>query len=224
MYSTPDSPQRATSAEATPLPRNGGVDERTMKAWREWLGALTTDAEAALAAALAYEQLDGEGRDSWIDALAEDADQAAVPRFAAYAPLLAVELNDARRMRIRHAIGDQQPELIPNRKPCAFAGQLPKNVRLSVVVRPLYLDFVQVVACAFRPGIGFDWVKHDPIVGGTAAPKAGDALAGALLEKAPLKAVIDELAHTVLAHQRHYDALPEALRTLADLFVPSVDA
>src|SRR5688572_31973411 len=44
----------------------------TVGAWRAWLGALASDADAAQAAALAYEQLDASGRDAWIDSLAQD--------------------------------------------------------------------------------------------------------------------------------------------------------
>src|SRR4051812_23962616 len=55
---------------------------RSVRAWRAWLGALGNDAEAAQAAALAYEQLDGSGRDAWIDSLAQDAMELGIPRIA----------------------------------------------------------------------------------------------------------------------------------------------
>ena len=35
------------------LAESAGVDARVAAAWREWLGAMATDAEAALAAAMA---------------------------------------------------------------------------------------------------------------------------------------------------------------------------
>jgi len=45
------------------------LDPRTHAAWRTWLTALATNAEAATAAALAYQSLNDEGRDAWLDAL-----------------------------------------------------------------------------------------------------------------------------------------------------------
>ncbi|HKO52585.1 MAG TPA: hypothetical protein VJV79_32985, partial [Polyangiaceae bacterium] len=55
-------------AERTPLPLplEGRTDPRVLDAWCEWLGALATDAEAALAAAIAYRELDGGARDRWL--------------------------------------------------------------------------------------------------------------------------------------------------------------
>jgi hypothetical protein len=86
------------------------------------------------------------------------------------------------------------------------------------LVWPLYLDFVQVLACAFSPDRGFDWVRHDPIVQRGAAPRAGDEFGGVVLESAPLKALVDDLALSVLAHTRSGRNLPDALRVFADLF------
>src|SRR6186713_719409 len=83
---------------------------RSVRAWRAWLGALANDAEAAQAAALAYEQLDASGRDAWIDSLAQDARELGVPRIAVYAPLLAVELDTARRQRIELALGPSESD------------------------------------------------------------------------------------------------------------------
>jgi hypothetical protein len=41
---------------------------------------------------------------------------------------------------------------------------------------------------------------------------------GAKLETIPLMPLIDELAHTVVAHRRVGRPIPEALRMFADLF------
>jgi hypothetical protein len=79
------------------------VDPRFVEAWREWLAALATDADSALAAAHVYEQLEPEGRDAWLDALEEDGPQLQVPPVALYAPLLSVETDPARRARIELA-------------------------------------------------------------------------------------------------------------------------
>jgi hypothetical protein len=45
---------------------------------------------------------------------------------------------------------------------------------------------------------------------------------GAVLERTPLKALIDELSHAVLSQRRSGRELPEALRVFADLFGPNV--
>src|SRR5215204_5844541 len=83
------------------------TDPRLLAAWREWLGALATDAEAAMAASHVYADLAPEARNAWLDALQEDAPKLAVPRVAVYAPLLAVETDPARQNRIRDAVGDE---------------------------------------------------------------------------------------------------------------------
>ena len=94
------------AAGSTPLPDvPRGTDTRVLDAWCEWLGALATDAEAALAAAIAYRELDAQGRVSWLNALEQDAVRLKVPRIAVYAPLLAVESDPERRERITFAMG-----------------------------------------------------------------------------------------------------------------------
>ena len=85
---------------------------------------------------------------------------------------------------------------------------------------PLYLDFVQVLACGYATNSGFAWVRHDPIVDQRRAPIAGEAIGGVVMENTPLKPLVDELALAVLAHQRSGRELPEALRVFADLFGP----
>src|SRR5512145_1144982 len=80
-------------------------DHRVMSAWCAWLGALATDAEAAMAAALAYKQLEGPARDSWLAAVEHDAARLDVPRVALFAPLLAVEADPERRGRILQSMG-----------------------------------------------------------------------------------------------------------------------
>lgn len=204
------------------LAESAGVDARVAAAWREWLGAMATDAEAALAAAMAYEDLDAEDRDRWLLALENDAPSLGVPRIAVYAPLLAVESDPERRQRITAAIGPDEELALPRTDPRGLSGRAGDGTRVATVVWPLYLDFVQVLACGYRPSEGFTWVRHDPIVQQDAAPRPGQVLLGALLEAAPLKALVDELAVTVLAHKRSGRALPEALKVFADLFGPLV--
>ncbi|HET9958289.1 MAG TPA: hypothetical protein VFQ61_27530 [Polyangiaceae bacterium] len=217
-------PERRTptvpiSAEGNPLPRTSRSEGRLVGAWHEWLRALATDAEAALAAAIAYQELDAAGRNEWLTALDQDMDQVPVPKFAVYAPLLAVESDPERRARIQRAVGPLDPT--PARAVAhGYQGTLARGVRLAVLVSPLYLDFVQVLACAYRPDVGFEWVRHDPIVERRRAPTAGAEIEGARIEAIAMRELIDELSHAVLAQQRSGQDLPEALRIFADLFSP----
>ncbi len=209
-------------AERTPLPLDGRVDTRALDAWCEWLGALATDAEAALAAAIAYRELDGGARDHWLSALEQDALRLNVPRIAVYAPLLAVESDPERRARITEAIGPMDIAATPRSAAQGLCGRLADGSNVAVLITPLYLDFVQVLACSYRADRGFGWVRHDPIVDRKHAPRHGERIDGALVERTPLKSLIDDLAHAVLAHKRSGRELPEALRVFADLFGPNV--
>lgn len=209
-------------ADATPLPNVAAVaaDPRLMDVWCAFLGRLATDAEAALAAAMAYRELDDAARDVWISALEHDIDRVAAPRIAVYAPLLAVETDAKRRARLLAAIGPVQPDVTPSSPAFALSSRAGGATRVAAIVAPLYLDFVQVLACAYRPSEGFDWVKHDPIVERSRAPRHGDVLGGATLEATPLRAAVDDLAITVVGHTRSGRPLPEALSVFADLFGP----
>lgn len=210
-------------ADRTPLPEAiRGTESRVLDAWCEWLGALATDAEAALAAAIAYRELDAQGRTSWLNALEQDAVRLKVPRIAVYAPLLAVESDPERRDRITFAMGPAEIEATPRAAVQALSARHPDGVRIATIIVPLYLDFVQVLACGYRPERGFSWVRHDPIVDAKQAPGPGDLLEGAVLERTPLKALIDELSHAVLSQRRGGREMPEALRVFADLFGPNI--
>lgn len=210
------------AAERTPLPGLPVSDERHVRAWREFLGALATDAEAALATAIAYRELTPDSRDHWLTALEHDAKRLAVPKIALYAPLLAVESDPTRRERIGSAMGPIDMDATPSFGAHALSGVTSNGTRVAVLVTPLYLNFAQVLACGYRVNSGFTWVRHDPIVLHSSVPNAGDRLEGALLENTPMKALIDDLALTVLAHRRAGGELPEALRVFADLFGPVV--
>ena len=218
----PTQPSTPTGVDPSALPSAAaaGLDSRFVEAWCAWLGRLATDAEAALAAAMAYQELEEAARDKWIAALEQDTARIGVPRIAVYAPLLAVESDPARRARITEAIGPTDVAATPRVGARALSGVSPTGVRVAAVISPLYLDFVQVLACGYRRTRGFEWVRHDPIVDWHQAPGPGDEVQGATLERAPLKAVVDDLARAVLAHQRSGGVLPEALRVCADLFGP----
>ncbi|NLE86492.1 MAG: hypothetical protein GX607_08850 [Myxococcales bacterium] len=200
-------------------------DVRAVRAWRQWLESMATDAESVLAAAIAYRDLDAEGRERWLDSLAADAPNVNVPRVALYAPLIAVECDPIRRRRLLAALegqeGDEEYSAArPRGRAEALTGRDGAGVRVSVVVLPLYLDFVQVLACG-HDHRGFVWVRHEPVLLLTRAPRPGDVLQGARIERTPLKSAVDLLAAAVLAHRRSGRALPDALKVLADLLDPS---
>ncbi|MEY4546349.1 MAG: hypothetical protein RL685_2544, partial [Pseudomonadota bacterium] len=95
------------------------------------------------------------------------------------------------------------------------------GLRVAVLVAPLYMDFVQVMACGYHVAECFDWVRHDPIVSIGSVPRAGERVEGVIVEASPLKGVIDELALTIVAHQRAHGEVPPALRAFAHIFGPS---
>jgi hypothetical protein len=186
-----------------------------LAAWREWLRALETNAEAALAAAHVYDALAPSARDAWLDALAEDVPRLGVPLLAVYAPLLAFEVDPVRRARIESALRGADHELGARR---AYRGIADDGARVAALVAPVYLQFVTVLSCRYHPDGGFAWTRHEPILNESDAPGDGSRIDGVLLEATPLKLVVEELAHAVLAQQRGGKELPSPLRTFADLF------
>src|SRR5579859_7221887 len=112
-------------------------DVRVRAAWRTWLSALASDAEAAMAAALAYESLPDEGRTAWLDALETDAVDLDVPPVALYAPLLAVETDDGRRARMQGTLIARGVELAPPGTARALHGLGPDGERVCAVLSPL---------------------------------------------------------------------------------------
>src|SRR5277367_5193373 len=140
------------------------VDPRMRAAWRTWLSALATDAEAAMAAALAYESLPPEGRDAWLDALESDAPSLGVPAVALYAPLLAVESDDERRARIELSLAASGDPGRPSQpEPRALLGVSSDGTHACVIAMPLYLDFVEILSCRYTPSGGFVTATHDPL-------------------------------------------------------------
>lgn len=215
-HATPSDPVTTESSESP--------DPRLLRVWCAFLDRLATDAEAALAVAMAYRELDALARDVWISALDQDADRVTVPRIAVYAPLLAVETEPTRRQRLLAALGPEQAHARPKTPAFALTGRDQTGGCITAIVAPLYLEFIQVLACSFRIGEGFDWVRHDPIVEQRHAPRAGHPLCGVVLEAVPLRSAVDDLAITIVAHTRSGQPLPDALTAFADLFGPSGEA
>lgn len=190
---------------------------RAQSAWKAWLGALADDAEAALAAALTYEALRPAERDAWLDALDEDAPEVLSPRESLYAPLLLVEDDALRRMRIAVSCGDA----VLRGTPRAWSGVREDGVRVCVVVAPLWLRFVETLRCAYKDD-AFVFAEHDPLSAGDDVEHTEHR--GAELARAELAEVVEELAHVVLASKREAREVPAALAAFAHIFTPERQA
>lgn len=222
---TPSPPGAAPCAEACTTAAADAVPEpRILAAWREWLGALANDADAALAAADVYAGLAPEARDAWLDALAEDAPGLSVPLVALYAPLLAVEVDPERRARMEAEIALGDASAWRGRPIRALSGIAPGGVRVVALVQPVYLRFVRVLWCRYLPDEGFFWARHDSLLSEGDAPRSGAVVEGVSLETTPLTPVVEELAHAILAHRRRGGELPSSLREFADLFDADFEA
>jgi hypothetical protein len=193
------------------------VDPRAIAAWRQWLSALASDAEAALAAAQLYADLGPTARDAWLDALAEDGPGLDVPLVAVYAPLLGVETDPGRCARMQAALAADLSMAFPAR-PLALSGIAPDGARVVALVVPIYLRFVRVLWCRYLPDEGFVWARHDSLLRESDAPVCGAEVDGVALERTPLTPVIEGLAHAILAHRRRGAELPPSLHDFADLF------
>lgn len=203
---------------------SSGPPPHIREAWRTWLSALGTDAEAAVAAALAYDSLPPEAREAWLDALRADSAEVDVPAIALYAPLLAVESDPVRRERIQSAImsggyAGPGPFAVEAH---ALRGVAADGTHTCVLVAPIYLDFVQVLSCRYTPTGGILRVSHDPL------RHSGDLtpireVDGVPVEPTPLRVVVEELAHAILADKRERRQPPSALTAIAHLFAPEID-
>jgi hypothetical protein len=193
-------------------------DSRVDGVWRSWLARLATDAEAALGAALAYESLPADARDAWLDALEADVRHLEVPSLALYAPLLSVEADASRRARMESAVASAPAtaavETVTAR---ALRGVAPGGIHACIVAVPLYLAFVQVLWCRYRPGAGMLSVRHDPIRHVRDVADLGE-VDGIVVGPAPLHLVVEELAHAILADQREKRPPSAALASFAHLF------
>lgn len=176
-----------------------------------------------MAAALAYESLPDEGRDAWLDALEVDAPDLAVPLVALYAPLLAVESEAARRERIELVIaGDVAEGGGAGPEARALRGVGRDGTHACVIVAPLYLEFVQVLQCRYTPAGGFVAVRHEPLRHVTELRAVRD-VDGVPVEPTPLRVVVEELAHAILADKREHRTTPSALASFAHLFGPTLE-
>ena len=201
--------------------REGSVDPRVHAAWRSWLSALAKDAEAAIAAAMAYGSLAEDARDAWLDAVEADAKDLDVPRIALYAPLLAVEADPSRRVRMMEAMSSGDPPT--TRATEALRGETETGDCVCVVMHPLYLDFVEMLVCHYRPDEGIVSAQHDPMRHAQDAPRVAESgFEGVLLQPVPLRQVVEELAHAVVADRREGRDAPAVLAHFSHLFGPDL--
>ena len=210
-----------TCMAATGRPRASDAQtpasDRVEPAWRAWLEALASDAEAALGAALAYESLDGDARLAVLAVLEHDAQRLGVPRVAVFAPLLSVERDEARRERIRQAMGD---DVAPESHVLARAliGETSNGDRIVLAETHVYLDFVCLTTCRVVPDTCVRWVRSEPLVHTKDAPRSGYQVDDTPLEFVPWSSAIDVIARAVVAQRRRDTVLPESLRPLLELF------
>lgn len=197
--------------------RAGSLDPRAHAAWRTWLKALATSAEAATAAALAYESLSDAGRDAWLDALDADAALISVPKVALYAPLLAVEQDEKRRARIAQNVTGAAKRSTP---PRALVGGREQD-RVCLIVSPLYLEFVELLFCRYDQDDGIREARHEWLVHESEVDACVRRLA-VKMASTPLPQVVEELAHAVVADRRAGRDAPAALMPYIDLFVPDL--
>jgi hypothetical protein len=203
----------------------GGVaephDPRLRSAFRAWLEALAVDPEAATAAAMAYESLAPDGRDAWLDALATDAPAVDVPAIALYAPLLGVEADGERRVRIERALAAAPVTPNPPRTLRALQGVDASGETVAAIVVPVYLDFVELLVCRYRPDGGVSSARRGPLLRAAdvwAGPSAIREVDETALREVPFAAVVDGLAHALVADRRQGRPPPEPLRTYDFLF------
>jgi hypothetical protein len=200
-----------------------GARERA--AWRTWLSAMASDAEAAMAAALAYESLADDARDAWLDALHDDAPHVDAPLVALYAPLLAVESDERRRARIIDSIAAAQTP--PNTGTRLGARALRGTAGDSyacVVLAPLYLDFVELLVCRYHPARGIESAQHEPLCHREQVEQRACAMVGdVVFSPVALPDVVEDLAHAVVADRRDGREAPDALARFTYLFAPDVD-
>jgi hypothetical protein len=173
------------------------------------------DAEAALAAALTYESLDEHARDAFLDAIEEDAGALDVPTVAIYAPFLAVENDPARRARLENAIAPE--EKFEARGPRRALSGVVDGEQLTVLLLPLYLGFVEVLACRWSHENGCVSAEHEPLRALREFQRA-QTWNGIALEETPFDDAIEALAHAVVTSTRRSGRPLDALVPFADLF------
>ncbi len=169
-----------------------------------------------MAAALTYESLDDAARDAFLDAVDEDAPALAVPKIAIYAPFLSVENDPSRALRLENAMGAEENRAEgPHISRRALSGRVGDD-RLTVLLLPLYLGFVEVLACRWSYENGCVSAEHEPLRA-LREFQLERTWNGVALEETPFDDAIEELAHAVVTSRRQGRPL-DVLVPFADLF------
>lgn len=224
-------PDAATGVRVMSVSEDGQPDDddapdpRMTAAFKAWLEALATDPEAATSAAMAYESLEPEGRDAWLDAIEAEAPRLEVPAIALYAPLLGVETDERRRARMDRVLSKARVPP-PPRTLRALHGLGASGEVVAAIVIPLYLDFVELLVCRYQPDVGVTSAQRGPLlraseVWGGATPLR--ELDGVSLSEVPFAHLVEDLAHALVADLREGRPPPEPLRTYDFLFAVTLD-
>jgi hypothetical protein len=107
---------------------------------------------------------------------------------------------------------------LEEREPMVLRGFAPGGERVVALVWTSK-DGGHLLSCRYHPARGFRWVRREDL-GDREAPLVGELLDELPLERTPLKPVLEELAHAVVAHRRAGGPLPDELQLLVSLLSP----
>jgi hypothetical protein len=107
----------------------------------------------------------------------------------------------------------------------AFRGLTRSGDAVCALSTPLYLDFVELLVCRYHPDRGVSIALHEPF---RHADQISEFVAAAIeqpveLTAAPLRDVIEELAHAVVADRRQGRVAPDTLARFSHLFGPDLE-
>jgi hypothetical protein len=183
------------------------------------VAAASRDASAARSLALAYAEHPPETRLRLIDAIVADAMIEGADVATVLAPLLSVEGDPQVARAIAAAMCHHDGAgLAPATRPEALAAG-DARVGAVVLTRPLYGDFVEILAAAWSADGGVTHVLVDPLAHpADVGARAADLPLDPALRPAPMDRAIDLLADALWHHKQRFGALPDGLERFADLF------
>jgi len=181
-----------------------------------FLRSAAQDADAAQGLAAAYASLQTDLRARLIDAVVRDATQEGIDPATVLVSLLAVEDAPEIAWRIAKALSRCEPEALRARSAAQAVSVGDTLEGGAVLLRPLYGDFVEVAALAWRSG----QVTHAYAPALCAAPEALARAQGALPSLAWGECSVDDAASLmrgVLEHHRGvHGVLPEGAQKVLE--------
>jgi hypothetical protein len=202
-----------------PRPSLASADRGRTGPFGALVAAASKDAAAARSLAMAYAEHPAETRLRLIDAIVADAHVEGADVGALLALLLGIEAEPEVARAIAAAMHHHGGAgLAPATQASALAAG-DNRAGAVVLTRPLYGDFVEILAAAWSAEGGVTHVLVDPL----AHPADVDARAADLppslsLHPAPMERAIDLLADALWHHKRRFGTLPDGLERFADLF------